>query len=159
MEGENAASPGPVIRPVRAGDYDAWRVLWDGYNAFYGRRGTTALPESVTEVTWSRFFMDDEPMHALVAENASRVLGIAHYLFHRTTTQIAPTCYMQDLFTAEEARGLGIGRALITSVCERARRAGSAWVYWQTQETNTRARRLYDQLTEPSGFIVYRLAC
>lgn len=43
------------IRPVVSADLDAWRPLWDGYNAFYGRKGPTALPEEVTSVTWARF--------------------------------------------------------------------------------------------------------
>jgi GNAT superfamily N-acetyltransferase len=84
------------------------------------------------------------------------VVGLAHYLFHRSTISMAPTCYLQDLFTAGEARGQGVGRALIEAVCERARRAGSGRLYWHTQETNGVARRLYDRVGEYSGFIVYR---
>jgi GNAT superfamily N-acetyltransferase len=145
-----------VIRAVAAGDFDAWKPLWDAYNAFYGRKGPTALPEEITRATWSRFFDSKEPVHALVAESSGRVVGLAHYLFHRSTTQLGPICYLQDLFTVEEARGKGIGRALIEAVYERAREAGARRVYWQTHETNATAMRLYDQLAERSGFIVYR---
>ena len=76
--------------------------------------------------------------------------------YHRTTTQIAPSCYLQDLFTAEEARGKGVGRALINAVYQRAMTAGSPRVYWQTHETNRVAMRLYDKVAEKSGFVVYR---
>jgi GNAT superfamily N-acetyltransferase len=79
----------------------------------------------VTRTTWSRFFDDNEPVHALVAERDRRLLGLVHYLFHRSTTIIGPTCYLQDLFTVEEARGQGVGRALIEAVYERAKSAGS----------------------------------
>jgi GNAT superfamily N-acetyltransferase len=144
------------VRPLRREDFDQWKPLWDAYNAFYGRRGPTALPEATTQATWSRFFDDDEPVRALLAESEGAVLGIAHYLFHRSTTQVAPVCYLQDLFTVEEARGKGIGRALIEAVYAKARDAGSARVYWQTHETNAVARRLYDKVAERSGFIVYR---
>jgi GNAT superfamily N-acetyltransferase len=85
-----------------------------------------------------------------------KIVGIAHYIFHRHTTMLGPTCYLQDLFTSEEARGRGIARALIAAVYDRARSAGSPRVYWQTHETNARARRLYDRVAERSGFIVYR---
>ena len=74
------------------------------------------------------------------------------------TTMIGPTCYLQDLFTAESARGLGVGRALIEAVCARARALGATRVYWQTHETNSAAMRLYDQVAEKSGFVVYRRA-
>ena len=145
-----------VIRDAVKNDLPSWRVLWDGYNAFYGRCGTTALPSRITETTWSRFFDDYEPMHALVAEQSGQLLGLAHFLYHRSTTSLGPTCYLQDLFTAEQARGKGVGRALIDAVVERAKSAGAARVYWQTHETNAVAMRLYDQLAEKSGFIVYR---
>ena len=145
-----------VIRDAVKNDLPSWQILWDGYNAFYGRSGTMALPSRITETTWSRFFDDYEPMHALVATQSGLLLGLAHFLYHRSTTSLGPTCYLQDLFTVEQARGKGVGRALIDAVVERAKLAGAARVYWQTHETNAVAMRLYDQLAEKSGFIVYR---
>ena len=145
-----------AIRPLRASDYAAWKPLWDGYNAFYGRSGPTALPDDITQTTWARFFDESEPVHALVAESGGEVLGLAHYLFHRSTIHIGLNCYLQDLFTVEAARGRGVGRALIEAVYERAQRAGAPRVYWQTHHTNATAMRLYDQVAEPSGFVVYR---
>ncbi len=145
-----------MIRAVAVEDFDAWKPLWDAYNAFYGRKGPTALPEEITQATWSRFFDSNEPVHALVAESSGRIVGLAHYLFHRSTTQLGHICYLQDLFTVEEARGKGIGRGLIEAVYARAREAGAKRVYWQTHETNARAMRLYEQVAERSGFIVYR---
>ena len=144
------------IRPVRRDDFAAWKELWDGYNAFYGRSGSTALPPDVTQTTWARFFDEYEPMHALIAESCDKMLGLAHFLYHRSTIQVAPTCYLQDLFTTEASRGQGIGGALIHAVYERAKVAGSPRVYWQTHETNTLAMRLYDKVAEKSGFVVYR---
>jgi GNAT superfamily N-acetyltransferase len=129
--------------------------LWDGYNAFYGRSGPTALPVEITETTWRRFFDPAEPVFALVAEDAGRLLGLAHYLFHRSTTRIELTCYLQDLFTVPAERGRGIGRALIQKVYEQARSAGVSRVYWQTQESNAAARFLYDKVARHAGFIVY----
>ena len=95
-------------------------------------------------------------MHALVAEQHGKLLGLTHYLFHRSTTAIAPNCYLQDLFTNAAARGKGVGRALINGVYDRAKEAGSTRVYWLTHETNSTARQLYDKVAENSGFIVYR---
>jgi GNAT superfamily N-acetyltransferase len=147
-----------TIRVVARSDYARWKPLWDGYNAFYGRSGETALSPEITQMTWSRFFDADEPVHALVAETSGELVGLAHFLFHRSTIQIAATCYLQDLFTAPAARGKGVGRSLIHAVYEQAARAGAARVYWHTQESNHAARRLYDKVAENSGFIVYRKA-
>jgi len=95
-------------------------------------------------------------MHSLVVERNGELLGLVHYLFHRSTIHIAPVCYLQDLFTTEAARGQGVGHALIEAVYERAKQAGSPRVYWQTHETNSTAMKLYDKIAERSGFIVYR---
>ena len=148
--------PQPVrIRSIEPGDYAGWRPLWDGYNAFYGRQGPTALAEEITRTTWARFFDPAEPVFALLAEDGGRVAGLAHYLFHRSTKSIEPVCYLQDLFTLESLRGRGIGRALIESVGEQARAAGIARLYWLTHETNAPGRRLYDKVAKHAGFIVY----
>ncbi len=145
-----------AIRSIAQEDYAAWLPLWDGYNAFYGRSGPTALDPEITRTTWGRFFDEAEPVHALVAERDGAIVGIVHYLFHRSTTLLEPICYLQDLFTDAALRGGGIGRALIEGVDARARAAGSTRVYWQTHETNTVAMRLYDQVADKSGFLVYR---
>jgi GNAT superfamily N-acetyltransferase len=145
-----------IIRDATAGDFAGWQALWDGYNAFYGRTGATALPIETTRLTWQRILDPDEPMHALVAESRSALVGLAHIVFHRSTTLPTQTCYLQDLFTAPELRGNGIGRRLIEAVYDRARAQGAARVYWQTHHTNVTAMRLYDQLAEHSGFVVYR---
>jgi GNAT superfamily N-acetyltransferase len=145
-----------IIRAVARDDYARWLPLWNGYNAFYGRSGPTALAPEITEMTWARFFDAYEPVHALVAESGGELLGLTHYLFHRSTTAIEPLCYLQDLFTVEAARGKGVGRALINGVYDKARRAGCPRVYWQTHETNATAMRLYDKVAERSGFVVYR---
>jgi GNAT superfamily N-acetyltransferase len=145
-----------LVRAIERGDFEQWKALWDSYNAFYGRQGETALPDLVTNTTWSRFFSTHEPVHALVAEQQGQLLGLAHFIFHRSTIAIAPTCYLQDLITLEAARGKGVGRALIERVYKCAEEAGSARVYWHTHETNGTAMKLYDKVAEKSGFVVYR---
>ncbi len=145
----------PIVRPVAQGDYAAWRPLWDGYNAFYGRHGETALAEHITQTTWQRFFDPNEPVFALVAEDQGQVVGLAHYLFHRSMTRVEHTCYLSDLFTSPSMRGRGVGRSLIQGVYAQAKSAGVTRVYWQTHETNAAGRLLYDKVAKHHGFIVY----
>ena len=156
MNAESLMSGDSIIRPVTRQDYDRWLPLWLGYNAFYGRSGATALSPEITAMTWARFFDAYEPVQALVAESDGKLVGLVHYLLHRSTTMVEPNCYLQDLFTDERTRGKGVGRALIAAVYERAKIAGCTRVYWLTHETNATARKLYDQVAENTGFIVYR---
>ncbi len=143
------------VRELVQGDYADWLPLWAGYNAFYGRQGDTELPGEITRTTWQRFFDPGAPVFALVAEEAGQLVGLAHYLFHPTTTQVAYTCYLNDLYTEPSRRGRGVGRALIESVCARAKVAGAERVYWQTHESNAAGRALYGQVARFEGFIVY----
>lgn len=144
-----------LVRPISESDFHAWLPLWEGYNAFYGRTGSTALAGEITQATWQRFFDPNEPVFGMVAEQDGGLIGLTHCLYHRSTTRLELTCYLQDLFTAASARGRGVGRALIEAVCEQARLAGIKRVYWQTHETNAAGRLLYDKVAGHFGFIVY----
>jgi GNAT superfamily N-acetyltransferase len=141
-----------VIRPMRPDERADWEPLWKGYQAFY----KVTIPDETTAVTWARLHDPAEPMGALGAYGGGKLLGIVHYIFHRSCWTIGDYCYLQDLFVAEEARGRGLGRALILAVEEKARAAGASRVHWLTHETNADARFLYDKLAERPGFIQYR---
>jgi GNAT superfamily N-acetyltransferase len=144
-----------TVREPRDADFEAWLALWNGYNAFYGREGPTALDPEITRTTWSRFFDPSEPVFALLAESEGKLLGLVHFLHHRSTTRIELTTYLQDLFTLSEARGQGVARALIEAVYLEAKRIGVKRVYWQTHYTNTAGRLLYDKVAKHHGFLVY----
>ena len=140
------------VRELRFDEREAWEPLWRGYLEFY----EATLDPAATETTWRRLHDPAEPMVVLGAFNEDRLIGIVHYLFHRSTWTIGDYCYLQDLFTAPDARGWGAGRALIEAVCDRARAAGASRVYWLTHESNSTARTLYDTLADRPGFIQYR---
>jgi len=95
-------------------------------------------------------------MFALVAEQSVELIGLAHYLYHRSTIQIGPSCYLQDLFTADKARGQGVGRRLIEEITKIAKSEGIGRLYWHTYETNETAMRLYDKVAEKTGVALYR---
>ncbi len=141
-----------VVRPVGEGERAAWEPLWAGYLTFY----KTSVPAATSDVTWSRFHDPAEPMHLLGAYVDGKLTGIVHYIFHRSTWTPGNYCYLQDLFVDDSARGLGLGRALIEAVYDKARAAGASRVYWLTHETNAQARILYDQVADRPGFIQYR---
>ena len=145
-----------LIRPVLPEDYAQWLPLWLAYNAFYGRSGATALPDVVTQTTWGRFLDPAEPVFARVAVRRGEIVGLAHSLFHRSTSAIEMSCYLQDLFTQEAHRGKGVARGLIEAVYAAAKQTGTTRVYWHTHETNRTAQKLYDKVAQRSGFIVYR---
>ena len=142
-----------LIRSLEATDREAWNALWTGYLAFY----KTTLPPEQFDLTWARLHDANEPMYVLGAFDGEQMIGLVHYLYHRTCWSDGPTCYLQDLYTVDAARGKGVGKALIEAVYAAAKIAGASRVYWQTHETNATAMVLYNKVAERSGFLVYRM--
>ncbi|MDH4584022.1 GNAT family N-acetyltransferase [Pseudomonas sp. BN415] len=140
------------IRPVSAADHAVWLPLWQGYQRFY----KTEIAAETTAVTWQRFLDVTEPMHAALAWQDGKAVGMVHFIYHRSCWTTGDYCYLQDLYVAEGLRGSGIGRQLIEHVYAQARAAGASRVHWLTHETNTDAMQLYDRIADRSGFVQYR---
>ncbi|WP_424589341.1 GNAT family N-acetyltransferase [Buttiauxella sp.] len=141
------------VKALEGSDYAAWKVLWQGYLSFYNSQ----LSDELSQLTWQRLLDPAELMYALGAFNEDgKMLGFAHLIYHRGTWSAGDHCYLEDLFTAPESRGKGVGRALIEAVYQHAQAKGSQRVYWHTHETNAAGQALYDKLADKPGFIQYR---
>lgn len=140
------------IRMAHEDDFAQWVTLWKGYQVFY----KTHIAEATTDTTWSRFLDPAEPMYCAVAEVDGKLIGMVHYIFHRSCWTAGDYVYLQDLFAAPELRGKGVGRALIDHVYAVAKAQGGSRVWWLTHETNSDAMHLYDKIADKSGFIQYR---
>ena len=140
------------VRAATERDRAAWLPLWRGYQAFY----KVDLPEQTTATTWQRLLDPNEPMHLALAEIDGTVVGMVHFIEHRSCWSALNSLYLQDLFTDASVRGQGVGRALIEHVYAMAPRLGCGKVHWLTHESNTQAMWLYDQVAEKPGFVQYR---
>jgi GNAT superfamily N-acetyltransferase len=140
------------IREIEARDEKRWRELWDAYTRFYEREPV----EAITRHTWSRIMDPASPLYAIVAERENAgVIGIANYILHENTLTLAPVCYLQDLYVDPANRAAGAGGQLIDWLVAQMKTQGWSRLYWNTRETNYRARGLYDKYTPHSGFLRY----
>ena len=145
-------SNGVIVRPLQSGDHAAWFSLWEGYLTFY----KAAVPAEMTALTWSRLHDPMVPLHGWMALRDGKPIGFTHAQEHLSTWSAGPYVYLEDLYVDESARGSGAGRALIDAVYEHGDKIGAAKVYWQTEVSNMTARRLYDDVAEDAGFMVYQ---
>jgi GNAT superfamily N-acetyltransferase len=118
----------------------------------------TELSDEQSELTWQRLLDKDFNLHCLVVELDGKIQGITHYSFQTSTWAHKNYCYLEDLFTAPASRGKGLGRLLIDSVKDIAVSEGSSRLYWNTDETNATARKLYDSYSLDSGKVQYRIS-
>jgi GNAT superfamily N-acetyltransferase len=144
----------PEIRDAGLNDYPAWRDLWDRYCAFY----ETQLADDITRMTWARIVDPSASMSCRVACIDGGIVGFANYVLHPSTWTRTDSCYLEDLFVAESARGRGIGRALIDDLMKLGRASGWARLYWHTHAGNAAARRVYDPFSHADNFVRYRIA-
>lgn len=142
-----------TIESAEQKDYASWLPLWINYQTFY----RTKISDEVTKLTWERFLTPSEPVYCAVAKYDGKIVGLVHYLFHRSTWTESNYCYLEDLFVSEEVRGQHIGKQLIEYVQQQAQKHHASRLYWHTHETNLRGQRLYDWVAQKSGMIEYRM--
>jgi GNAT superfamily N-acetyltransferase len=142
-----------MIRSIEHKDFDVWKQLWQEYLHFY----RAELSDDITTSTFERLTNQRDGLVGLVAaDHDSRIVGFAHLVFHPSTWSNEPYCYLEDLFVSRAARGSSAANELIMATYQEADRRRAARTYWHTQEYNGAARSFYDQVGNPTSFIVYR---
>lgn len=146
---ENAVN----IRYLQQADHEAWLELFRQYIIFYD-----VDPDTIEfDIAWQRMMDNNFPIFAVGAFINNELSGIAHFVIHASTWTSKPYFYMEDLFTAEKSRKLGIGGKLIDFIHSVAQNNGGERLYWVTKESNKAAQALYDQKAQKSDFIQYRI--
>ena len=141
------------IRDATPADREAFLSLWQGFLDGYG----LILAEGVSDFTWTRLIDPTCPMNARLACVDGKPLGFAIHQHHPSSWVMGDDGYLEDLYVAPEARGQGLGRALIEDLIALSRARGWQRLYWLTEIENTAARHLYDQFTANDGHIRYRM--
>jgi len=142
-----------TIRPLEEKDRAQWEALFRAYIRFYKEK----VPDDVIALAWQRILQQEDGFLGLVAEEeGGRLVGLAHMLFHRSSWSPTYYCYLEDLFVDVDTRRHGVGRALIEATYREADKRSATRTYWATMADNAAARRIYDRVAKPSGFVQYR---
>ena len=116
------------------------------------------MSDDIETSTWRRIHDEASLVNGLGAEIDGELVGFTHFLFHDSTWSDRYTCYLEDLYVDPSARGSDTAKNLILGVEAAAKEKNAFRVYWHTQQYNSKARSLYDSITPPSSFIVYRIS-
>ncbi|MBO1073950.1 GNAT family N-acetyltransferase [Roseomonas marmotae] len=142
------------IGPASQDDRADWLELWAQYCAF----GGAVLPQNVTDTTWRRILAPQEPVHCLLARDASgKAVGFCNYVCHPNTWSTQTVCYLEDLFVHPEARRMGVGTRLIQELAAIGRRENWLRIYWHTKTDNHQARAAYDRIATRTDHLRYEI--
>jgi len=130
------------VRPARPGDEHALFTLIRALARY------EKLEHAVTgdaERLKAHLFGPAPVIQALLAESdAGAPLGFALFFSNYSTFLTSPGVYLEDLFVIEEARGLGIGRALLREVARIALERGAGRLEWTVLDWNAKAIAFYE---------------
>jgi GNAT superfamily N-acetyltransferase len=144
------------VRPIRLQEMEELLPLVAGYQRFYG-----AEPDvDRNRRFFSRFLHPSDEGLLLGAWVDGDLGGFVTLYWFFSSTKAADSVMMNDLFVREDVRGAGIGRALIQSALDEARRRGAAHLEWFTAPDNLTAQRLYDSVpgASRSTWLAYEIA-
>ena len=133
--------PAVTVSPALDEDLPALLPLFAGYQRFYGAEPDDARNRSF----FARFAAPSEDGVLLAARGEDGApLGFATVYWTFSSTSAREAALMNDLFVVEQARGSGVGRALIDAAARASRERGLGVLSWMTAPDNTTAQRLYD---------------
>lgn len=146
-------SPRVSVRAVAESDLAEWTTLYRGYRDFYRQPHDAGVFERV----WSWLHDSAHETRGLVAEVDGKLVGLAHYRTFARPLSGSHGIFLDDLFTSADARGLGVGTALLAELGKIAEAEGATVVRWITASDNDTARRVYDRVATLTSWATYDL--
>lgn len=144
----------PQVRELQPKDREVWQDLYAGYGEFY----KTPLSDEKANRVWAWLMDPNYEAYGLVAvDENDKPIALAHYRQFARLLADGTGIYLDDLFTASDARGTGAGTALISAVEQIARDRGAGVVRWITANDNFVGQKLYDKLGRRTMWVTYDL--
>lgn len=139
------------IRRVVETDESQWSKLYAGYRAFYKLDDDSRA----VSTTWGWVSNAEHGFIGLVATVDDDAVGLANLRRFARPSIAAIGLYLDDLFTAPEARGTGVATALLREAAAIAASEGANVVRWITAADNAAARGVYDKVAASTPWITY----
>jgi len=147
-----------VVRPAAADDIDQLLMLTEEMDRFYG--GTSVEPiEQRRQQVHDALFGDLPAAQMSLACDGETAVGFASYSFLWPAVGLTRSLYLKELYVSQAQQRQGVGRALMESLLEIARKNDCSRVEWTTDASNSAAQVFYEACgVEPSSSkLFYRL--
>lgn len=147
--------PMMTVRQATIADLDILMSLFDAYRQFY---------DCQSDLSSARSFLRDRFEHQqsiiMLALDGAKAVGFAQLFPSFSSTRLARTFILNDLFVATQARGTGAGRALLDAACAYGRSVGAARLSLSTAVTNATAQAVYERAgwTRDTQFCAYGIS-
>jgi len=143
------------VRPLGDKDFFSWLGLFEGYSEFY----QSELTDEKALQVWSWIIDKNNALTGAVAVNDDGdFVGFAHYRAVPQTLSATMGLYLDDLFVAPDARGTGVGRAIVDFVKRYATDHHLSRVQLITAADNATSQILYDQVGTRTDWVTYEIA-
>jgi GNAT superfamily N-acetyltransferase len=149
------ATTGIEVRQATVADLNLLVPLFDAYRQFYRQPSD---PERAHRFLLDR--LEREQSAVFLASEGAVAAGFTQLYPSFSSGAMAPILILNDLFVAPDARGRGVGSALLRAAADYGRRTGALRLVLSTEITNTTAQSVYERLgwERDTTFCVYNLA-
>ena len=135
-------------------DKEEWSRLYHGYAEFYEME----MNEDILDTVWSWIFNPDNKFFAIgVKSNENELIGFMHFREMPSPLRGKLVGFLDDLFVDPIFRGSGAVQLLFKELKFVAAKKNWPYVRWITDTNNSRARKVYDKLSEPIDFVTYQM--
>ena len=141
-----------MIRDARPEDRDALGPLWAECLQLHGM----SCDPAAFSGTWA-LALSGEGIGLRLAHDASGLVGLALHSWQTNSWTGGTDGCLDTLFIRSEARGTGLGRALLDDLLKLGQTHGWQSVFWHVAEGNRTARALYDRYSRPDGYLRHRV--
>ena len=116
-------------------------VLFDEYRQFYGIESDVSGAKAFLQLRMAL----KESIIFIVVENGNTI-GFAQLYPTFSSIALQRAYILNDIYVKEDARGLGVGKALMEKVFQYCEQQYARYVTLQTATDNVHARKLYENL-------------
>ena len=142
------------VEALNKSDKDKWSELYYGYAGFYEME----MNQGILDTVWSWIHSTEVKFYSIgVKSSENELIGFMHYREMPSPLRGKLVGFLDDLFVHPDFRGSGAVQLLFGELKIQAKKNDWPYVRWITANDNTRARKVYNQISKPIDFVTYQM--